>query len=111
MGKIERFWIEEEHKVAMLMTIEDAKVKGISKSRACSMWMVNRRRVSRWRRVWKQGKRLVNGKPGPKAPAHGLLPEERRAVVAMATEEQYADFSHRDIWGTFVQELHGNVSG
>ena len=95
MGKIESCWIEEEHKVAMLMTIEDAKVKGIPKSRACSMWMVNRRRVSRWRRVWKQGKRLVNGKPGPKAPAHSLLPEERRAVVAMATEEAYADFSHR----------------
>jgi hypothetical protein len=37
VGKIEGTWIEEEHKVAMLMTIEDAKVKGISKSRACGM--------------------------------------------------------------------------
>jgi putative transposase len=95
VGKIERFWIKEEHKVTMLMTIEDAKIKGISKNRACRMWMVNRRRVSRWQRVWAQGKRLVNGKPGPKTPAHSLLPEERRAVVAMATEEAYADFSHR----------------
>jgi hypothetical protein len=52
VGKIERFWIKEEHKVTMLMTIEDAKIKGISKNRACRMWMVNRRRVSRWQRVW-----------------------------------------------------------
>ncbi|MDY6950802.1 MAG: hypothetical protein SWE60_04765 [Thermodesulfobacteriota bacterium] len=95
MGKIEGTWIEEEHKVAMLMTIENAKAKGISKSRACAMWMVSRRRVSRWWRLWRQGQRLVNGKPGPKAPVHSLLPEERRAVVAMATEQAYADLSHR----------------
>jgi putative transposase len=95
VGKIEGAWVEEEHKVAMLMTIKDAKVKGISKSRACGMWMVNRRRVSRWWRSWRQGERLLNGKPGSKAPAHGLLPEERRAVVAMATEQAYTDLSHR----------------
>ena len=47
MGKIESSWIEEEHKVAMLMTIEDAKAKGISKGHACGMWMVSRRQVSR----------------------------------------------------------------
>jgi len=95
VGKIEGSWIEEEHKVAMLMTIEDAKAKGISKGHACGMWMVSRRRVSRWWRSWKQGKSLVNSKPGPKAPTHSLLPEERRAVVAMATQEAYADLSHR----------------
>ena len=95
MGKIEGTWIEEERKVAMLMSIEDAKVKGISKRRACGMWMVGCRRVNRWSRSWTTGQRLVNGKPGPKAPAHRLLPEERRAVVAMATEQAYADLSHR----------------
>jgi putative transposase len=95
VGKIEGTWIEEEHKVAMLMSIEDAKVKGISKRRVCGMWMVGRRRVTRWYRPWRQGQSLVNGKPGPKAPVHRLLPEECRAVVAMATEQAYADFSHR----------------
>jgi len=95
VGTIEGSWIEEEYKVAMLMTIEDAKAKGISKSRACAMWMVSRRRVSRWSRSWKNGERLLNGKPGPKAPVHRLLPEEHRAVVAMAIKPAYADLSHR----------------
>ena len=95
MGKIDGCWIEEEHKIAMLTSIKEAKAKGLSKSRVCAMWMVNRRRVSRWSRSWKRGERLINGKPGPKAPAHSLLPEERKAVIAMATEQTYADLSHR----------------
>ena len=77
------------------MSISDAKTKGISKSRACSMWMISRRRVSRWWHSWKREDRLINGKPGPKAPCHKLLPEEHSAVVAMATERAYADLSHR----------------
>jgi transposase InsO family protein len=38
---------------------------------------------------------LENGKPGPKEPAHRLLPVERQAVLAMAKEERYGDLSHR----------------
>jgi len=75
--------------------MEEARAKGVSRIRACAMWMINRRRVVRWSGIWKRGQSLDNGKPGPKDPVHRLLPEERTAVAAMAVEERYADLSHR----------------
>ena len=87
--------MDEERKSAILLTMEEARAKGISMVSACAMWMINRRRVVRWVGIWKRGQSLDNGKPGPKDPVHRLLPEERTAVVAMAVEERYADLSHR----------------
>ena len=75
--------------------IEHAREKGISMTRACALWRINRRRVVRWGRKWKDGTELHTVKPGPKIPLHSLLPEERAAVLKMATKEQYADLSHR----------------
>lgn len=59
------------------------------------MWMINRRRVVRWvgRRTQRGG--LANGKPGPRKASHRLLPQERTAVVRMATQPAYVDLSHR----------------
>ena len=87
--------MDEEHKSSILLSMEEAGAKGVSKIRACALWMINRRRVVRWSGIWKRGQSLDNGKPGPKDPVHRLLPEERSAVMAMAVEERYADLSHR----------------
>jgi putative transposase len=87
--------MNEGQKSAILLTVEEARAKGVSRIHACAMWMIDRRRVVRWAGNWKRGQSLDNGKPGPKDPVHRLLPEECTAVVAMAEEERYADLSHR----------------
>ena len=84
-----------EQKVDILSMTERAKDKGISITRACALWTIERRRVVRWRRKEKDGHSLENGKPGPRYPSHTLLPEEKTAVLHMAKKEQYADVSHR----------------
>jgi putative transposase len=97
VGEVRGAWLEEEKKVAILLTIEEAREESITQSRACAMWRISRRRVTRW--VWarNRGQSLVNGKPGPTKPCHRLLEEERVAVVAAAREEAYADLSHRTL--------------
>lgn len=95
MGKIEGAWLDEGQKGAILLTVEEAKAKGVPRIRACAMWMINRRRLVRWSGNWRRGRSLANGKPGPTTPVHRLLLEERTAVLSMATEERYADLSHR----------------
>jgi len=95
VGKVEGAWLDEGQKGAILLTVEEAKAKGVPRIRACAMWMINRRRVVRWSGNQRRGQSLANGRPGPRDPAHRLLPEERAAVVAMAVEERYADLSHR----------------
>jgi putative transposase len=75
--------------------IGQAKEKGLSITHTCGLWRINRRRVVRWRRKCKDGKQVHNLKPGPRIALHRLLPEEERAVLQMATKEQYADSAHR----------------
>lgn len=95
MGKIEGGWLEEEQKLAIVVSIEQARANGISRSRSCAMWMINRRRVVRWFGRHKQGQSLANGRPGPKDCEHRLLPQERAAVLQMARKPAHADLSHR----------------
>jgi len=90
-------WLEEEMKVAILVTIEEAGERSITKSRVCAMWGISRRRVTRWASARDRGQSLGNGKPGPTEPCHRLLEEERAAVMAAAREESYADLSHRTL--------------
>jgi len=89
--------MDEEQKSAIVLSIEEGKTKGVSRTRACAMWMIDRRRVVRWSGMRKRGQGFDNGKPGPKDPVHTLLPEERTAVTAMAVDERYADLSHRTL--------------
>jgi putative transposase len=89
--------MDEEQKSAIVLSIEEARTKGVSRIDACAMWMIDRRRVVRWSGMRKRGQGLDNGKPGPKDPVHTLLPEERTAVTAMAVDERYADLSHRTL--------------
>ena len=84
-----------EQKVDILSMIEKAKDKGVSITRACALWRIERRRVVRWRRKEKDGQCLENLKPGPRYPSHKLLPEEKTAVLQMAKKEEYADLSQR----------------
>ncbi len=95
MGKIEGSWIGEERKVDILLAISEAKEKGMTCSRACHLWMIERRRVIRWNGKWKRGESLVNGRPGPREPIHRLLPQERQTVLSVAVRDEYADLSHR----------------
>jgi putative transposase len=84
-----------EQKLDLLSMTERATEKGVSLTRTCALWQIERRRVVRWRRKEKDGESLENRKPGPRYPLNRLLPAERAAVLSMAKEEQYADLSHR----------------
>jgi putative transposase len=84
-----------EQKVDILSMTERAKNIGVSITRACVLWKIERRRVVRWRRREKNGQSLENLKPGTRYPVHRLLPEEKTAVLQMAKKEEYADLSHR----------------
>ncbi len=75
--------------------IEQAKEKGLTVTRSCVFWRINRRRVVRWRTRRQNGQSFENLKPGPRQPVHRLLPEETEAVLMMAKKEEYADLSHR----------------
>jgi putative transposase len=84
-----------EQKVDILSMTENAKDNGIFITRTCALLKIERRRVVRWRRKEENGQGLENMKPGPRYPAHRLLPAERTAVLCMAKKEEYADLSHR----------------
>ena len=95
MGAIKGTWLGMEQKVDILFMIEKAKDKGVSITRACAVWEIERRRVVHWRRRERNGESLENCKPGPRYPSHKLLHDEKRAVLHMAKKEEYADLSHR----------------
>ena len=95
MGEIKGTWLSMEQKVDILSMTERAKNIGVSITRACVLWKIERRRVVRWRRREKHGQSLENLKPGTRYPVHRLLPEEKTAVLQMAKKEEYADLSHR----------------
>ena len=95
MGEIKGTWLSPQQKVDILAMTERAKDEGISITQTCTFWRISRRRLVRWRWKEKNGQSLENRKPGPVAPVHKLLPEERTAVLQMAKKEEYADLSHR----------------
>ncbi|MFQ5866344.1 MAG: transposase, partial [bacterium] len=96
MGEIKGQWLKPQQKLDIMVMVEQAKTQGVSISRSCKMWRINRRRVVRWRSKFKAGAQsLDNLKPGPKQPVHKLLPAERVAVLQMAKREEYADLAHR----------------
>jgi len=88
-------WLSQDQKLEILMINAEGKEKGLPVTRTCEFWEINRCRVVRWHTKMKNGHDLQNRKPGPKAPVHKLLPEERQAVLNMAIKEEYADLSHR----------------
>ena len=95
MGEIKGRWLSEEQKVEILVMVERAKEKGLTVTRSCVFWRINRRRVVRWRTRSQNDQSLENLKPGPRQPVHRLLPEEIEAVLKMAKKEEYANLSHR----------------
>lgn len=88
-------WLSQDQKLEILMINSEGKEKGLPVTRTCEFWEINRCRVVRWHTKMKNGHDLQNRKPGPKAPVHKLLPEERKTVLNMAIKEEYADLSHR----------------
>jgi len=98
VGAIKGQWLEHQQKVDILVMIDRAKEIGLSITRACALWSINRRRVVRWRKEWRDNSQsLRNLKSGPTEPIHKLLPEERTAVLQMAKKEEYADLAHRPL--------------
>jgi len=95
VGEIKGHWLSQKHKVDILATIDKAKEVGISVTRTCTLLMIGRRRITRWRWKKKNDHSLEDLKPGPREPINRLLPAERMAVLKMAKKEEYADLSHR----------------
>lgn len=71
--------------------IVEGTAKGVSRNRTCELLQIKERRV----RHWSSRDMLVDAKPGPVNAPHALLPEERKAIVAIAKDEMYVDDSHR----------------
>jgi transposase InsO family protein len=76
----------------ILNLIDESFRNGIPRARVCLLLQIDERRVLRWR---KRGGRLVDIKPGPAHAPHALLPEEKKAILAIAADEHYANDSHR----------------
>jgi transposase InsO family protein len=95
VGEIKGAWLSQQHKVEILEKIGEAKEAGISVTRTCTLLMIGRRRITRWRWKKKNDRNLENLKPGPREPVNRLLPTERMAVLQMAKKEKYVDLSHR----------------
>lgn len=83
--------MSEEIKIAICAMIIECKSKGIKRSRTCELLQIQQRRV----RHWFVRSTLADTKPGPVHAPHALLPEERKAIVALAKDERYVDDSHR----------------
>jgi transposase InsO family protein len=71
--------------------IVEGKAKGVKRNRTCELLQIEERRV----RHWFSRPTLADTKPGPVHAPHALLPEERKAIVAVAKDEMYVDDSHR----------------
>ncbi len=82
-------------KLKILYVISSAREKGISVKRSCSIFMINRRRVVRWKSRTRQGYSVEDTKPGPREALHRLLSIEKQQVLDFAKKEEYADLSHR----------------
>jgi putative transposase len=95
VGEIKGHWLSQQHKVSILATIDEARNAGIPVTRTCTLLMIGRRRITRWRWKKKHDHSLENLNPGPREPINRLLPTERMAVLKMAKKEKYADLSHR----------------
>jgi len=95
VGEIKGHWLTQQHKANILATIDEARGTGISVTRTCTLLMIGRRRITRWRWKRENGHNLDNLKPGPREPVNRLLPTEKMAVLEMAKKEEYADLSHR----------------
>jgi len=90
-------WLKEEQKLEILAIVVQAQERGLTFSKTCLFWRINRRRVVRWNTKRRQGQSLKDLKPGPGIPVNRLLPEEVGAVLKMAVKEEYADLSHRTL--------------
>jgi len=95
VGPITGQWIKEQTKLEILMVIESSQQQGVSARRSCSILAIEQRRVVRWQQQARQGQSLANRIPGPAEPLHRVLPEEIEQIVAMATNEEHVDLSHR----------------
>jgi len=83
--------VDDMKKNEILALIQLGKKKGITELRMCLFLQISSRRV----RAWKKRASLVDKKPGPSKALHALLPEEKKAILAIAQDEKYSDDSHR----------------
>ena len=84
-------------KAGLLELVDHAIDAGWSSKRACSVLQVNDRRVSRWRARRDAGSPLSDATPGPTVALHGLLDEERAAILDLFDQWGQVDRSHRKL--------------
>lgn len=78
-------------KKSIMEVVVESKLSGVTRKRTCELLQIESRRV----REWFVRHTLADSKPGPIHAPHALLPEERRAIIALSKDEQYVDDSHR----------------
>jgi transposase InsO family protein len=79
-------------KTSILEVIDEAVTKGVRLYRACELVQIDMRRVQRWHA---RDGCLDDVAPGPIHAPHGLLEQEREAIMKMALDGKYVDDSHR----------------
>lgn len=79
-------------KQGILDIIDSAVKKGVRLRKACSLILVDQRRIQRWRDRYDH---LEDTVPGPRNAPHALLGEEKDAIRTFALDPGYVDDSHR----------------
>jgi hypothetical protein len=69
-------------KAGLLTLIDQARDAGWSTRQACLVLDLDPERVRRWRHRQRDGRGLVDARPG--GAVHGILPAERAAILALA---------------------------
>jgi putative transposase len=95
VGAIKGKHLSELIKVQILTLIDTSQDQGVTIQRACSVLLISYRRVMRWKGIARSGLALTDHKPGPTEALHRLLWDEIEQVKQMASQEAYADLSHR----------------
>jgi putative transposase len=83
-------------KELVLKTVDDAVAAGFAHRWVCSLWQVSDDRVHRWRAQRRDVGTLADRAPGGN-PAHGILPGEIDAILAIAEAWGPVDRSHRKL--------------
>ena len=91
--------------VALIITVHEKH--SVSIKFCCEKLKLDAKRYQRWVRLYRKAGRYGGGNPGPERAPHGLLPEEKEAIITLSKDETHADLSHRQL--AVVSSENGRV--